>query len=293
MNRERTDAMARAVLYEGYMLYPYRRSSLKNQHRWMFGTLYPTGYEEVVRGTERDRMHIESLLAGDRPVNGRLRFLHVAVDHGGECKEQSFDFEIAVSDSQQKWPFSFPPAKSDNSCDPRIKVKISCARKQIDRDLVKLVVEVANDSQFHGSDRDAALSHSLLSCQVMLMTHGASFVSLVQPPEELREAAADCRNDGCYPVLLGEEVDHDVLLCSPIMLYDHPQIAPESASDFFDSTEMDEMLTLRLLTLSEGETQDVTDQRARELLERTHATAREQLMKTHGAVRNMRRLDDR
>jgi hypothetical protein len=259
----------------------------------MFGTLYPTGYEEVVRGTERDRMHIESLLAGDRPVNGRLRFLHVAADPGGECKEQSFDFEIAVCGSQQKWPFSFPPAKSDNSRDPHIKVKISCARKRIDRDLVKLVVEVANDSQFHGNDRDAALSHSLLSCQVMLTTHGASFVSLLQPPEELREAAANCRNDGCYPVLLGEEGDHDVLLCSPIILYDHPQIAPESAGDFFDSTEMDEMLTLRLLTLSEGETQDVTDQRARELLERTHAIAREQLMKMHGAVRNMRRLDDR
>ncbi len=46
---------------------------------------------------------------------------------------------------------------------------------------------------------------------------------------------------------------------SPIILYDYPQIAPESAGDFFDSTEMDEMLTLRIMTLTDDEKSDMRD----------------------------------
>ena len=34
-------AVADAVLYEGYLLYPYRRSSGKNRVRWQFGVLAP------------------------------------------------------------------------------------------------------------------------------------------------------------------------------------------------------------------------------------------------------------
>ena len=41
MNMEEVEEIARAVLYEGYMLYPYRPSSVKNQQRWNFGVLFP------------------------------------------------------------------------------------------------------------------------------------------------------------------------------------------------------------------------------------------------------------
>ena len=34
---DRARAIADAVLYEGYLLYPYRASSSKNQVRWQFG----------------------------------------------------------------------------------------------------------------------------------------------------------------------------------------------------------------------------------------------------------------
>ena len=56
-----------------------------------------------------------------------------------------------------------------------------------------------------------------------------------------------------------------MMLCSPIILYDYPKIAPESAGDFFDGTEMDEMLTLRVLTLTDAEKQEMRngDPRAR------------------------------
>ena len=45
----------------------------------------------------------------------------------------------------------------------------------------------------------------------------------------------------------------DVVLASPIILYDHPAVAPESAGALFDATEIDEILTLRVLTLTEEE----------------------------------------
>jgi hydrogenase maturation protease len=80
------------------------------------------------------------------------------------------------------------------------------------------------------------------------------------------------------------------MLCSPIVLYDYPQIAPESASDFYDATEMDEMLTLRVTTLTDAEKEEMrlSCDQARDLLQRTEESAREQLMKTHGAIRSLR-----
>lgn len=79
-----------------------------------------------------------------------------------------------------------------------------------------------------------------------------------------------------------------MLLCSPIILYDYPQIASESAGDFYDATEIDEMLTLRVMTLSEEEKNEMRrgDDRTHDVLERTEQTAREQLARTHGIMRN-------
>ena len=99
-----------------------------------------------------------------------------------------------------------------------------------------------------------------------------------------------CKNAGNFPVLVGNEGERDMLLCSPIVLYDYPQIAPESAGDFYDATEMDEMLTLRVMTLSDDEKNEIRtgDDRVRGLLQRTEESAREQLLKTHGTIRSMR-----
>jgi len=79
-------------------------------------------------------------------------------------------------------------------------------------------------------------------------------------------------------------------LSSPIILYDYPQIAPESAGELFDSTEIDEILTLRILTLTDEEKREMRnlDDRGRRILERTETMPLEQLMKLHGAVRGLR-----
>ena len=79
------------------------------------------------------------------------------------------------------------------------------------------------------------------------------FVSLLEPPPEFQEAAAACSNVGTWPVLAGEPGQRDTVLSSPIILYDYPQIAPESPGDLFDGTEIDEILSLRILTLTDEE----------------------------------------
>jgi hydrogenase maturation protease len=119
-------------------------------------------------------------------------------------------------------------------------------------------------------------------------------VSLLDPPEELRGAASACKNVGNFPVLVGAEGERDMMLCSPIILYDYPQIAPESAGNFYDATEMDEMLTLRVMTLTEPEKEQMRSagEQVRALLERTERTAREQLMKTHGTIRSLRPVSE-
>jgi hypothetical protein len=68
----------------------------------------------------------------------------------------------------------------------------------------------------------------------------------------------------------------------------------ESARDFYDCTEMDEMLTLRIVTLTDEEKDEMrlASERARHLLESTEQNAREQLMRTHGTIRSLRRVNE-
>ena len=137
--------------------------------------------------------------------------------------------------------------------------------------------------------RDEALMRSLVAMHAVLSVREGKFFSLTDPPEALREATAACRNLGAWPVLVGAPGEQDAMLASPIILYDYPQIAPESPGDLFDGTEIDEILTLRIMTLTEEEKAmaGATDDRTRRLIERTESLAREQLAGLHGAVRSL------
>lgn len=138
--------------------------------------------------------------------------------------------------------------------------------------------------------RDEALLGSLLSAHTLLGVRDGAFVSIFDPPADCREAVAACRNVGLWPVLVGEEGQTDTMLAAPIILYDYPQIAAESPGDFFDGTEIDEMLTLRILTMTDEEKKAMAavDERTRDLLRRTENLAREQLLGLHGTIRGLR-----
>ena len=166
---------------------------------------------------------------------------------------------------------------------------------EVSRGLFRLTVRVSNSTPWQVAEpasRDQAALSALVSAHIVLEVKGGEFVSLMDPPEDCRQAAAACRNVGVYPVLVGEEGRGDMMLSSPIILYDYPRVAPESPGSFFDGTEIDEMLTLRVLTMTDDEKRDMAavDDRAAALLERVQGMARDQLLSLHGAVRDARPL---
>src|SRR6476646_9220981 len=86
MNLGAVEQIAKAVLYEGYMLYPYRPSSVKNQQRWNFGVLCPQSYSEAQKGSEAWTMQTECLVEGSSMagLEVRLRFLQLVSRIVGE-----------------------------------------------------------------------------------------------------------------------------------------------------------------------------------------------------------------
>jgi hypothetical protein len=159
---------------------------------------------------------------------------------------------------------------------------VTMRRERLGDDLARITVRVENTTPWDGDDRQEALRHALVSTHVALSVRGGEFVSAIDPPEELREHA--CENVGTWPVLAGEQGDRSAMLSAPIILEDHPRIAPESPGDLFDGGEIDQLLILNVLALSDDERREMaaSDPRAREILERCAALRPEDLMSLHG-----------
>jgi hypothetical protein len=313
MNFAAAEKIAAAVLYEGYMLYPYRATSTKNVQRWNFGTLYPRDYAEAQRPLESHRLLAECILkAGSNArIDVRARFLHLIRkqalasadptspdwDEGVERTCDLHDLplaELVIHPLHHDFSFIATNTVSNGGLEPQhLAGRLTIQARLLPNGLYRLSLELQNLTPMEDAAnraRSAAMLQAFVSAHLLLGIEGGEFVSLLETPEEHREAAAGCRNVGVFPVLVGNEGQRSMLLCSPIILYDYPQIAPESAGDFFDGTEMDEMLALRVLTLTDEEKQEMrgTDDRARKILERTETLPQDFLMKVHGAIRGMK-----
>jgi hydrogenase maturation protease len=170
-----------------------------------------------------------------------------------------------------------------------IELEIEVAVRSAGEDAYVIGVEIDNLTERVPSPahRDELLSVCLVAVHTILTVESGDFASLIDPPAALREATAQCRNVGTWPVLAGPPGTRDTMLSSPIILYDYPEIAPESRGDLFDGTEIDEILSLRIMTLTDEEKSEIrrSDERARLLLERTESLAAEQMMKLHGTMR--------
>jgi hypothetical protein len=345
MNRDLVDPIANAVLYEGYILYPYRPSA-KNRQRWTFGGLYPESY---CRGRTGDasEQQTECLVSGSTAsrFEAFVRFLHLTARNVGaidppharwsdddvppfrlveelrvggqhfhtwqeaEEREASLD-EVALGElvsQPRRLSFSFPGSRRlEPLLGPEgevvgvlireqheIEVALDVAAVEVADGLYRLTLRVSNRTPLEAGARivrDEALLRCLASTHAILGISQGEFVSLMDPPEPWREAASACRNVGAWPVLVGTEGKADTMLSSPIILYDYPQVAPESPGDYFDGTEMDEMLTLRIMTLTDEEKDAMAsvDERAGALLARTEALARDEMLSLHGTVRGLR-----
>lgn len=313
MNFDGVEKIAAAILYEGYILYPYRPTAIKNRQRWNFGTLYPRTYAQAQHPEEPFRLVTECLLlaGANAAVDLKISFLQLvrqARDHVGEVEkltDPSLAWDEAVERSSAHSglrlndlldsPLSLTVAIDGADLAPNLHLKLTIGARVLDDGACKLRLEVENTSLLRsgaGAKRDEALPSSLVSTHLLLGINGGEFMSLLDPLEPYRVSVKECLNVGVFPVLAGEEPERTMLLCSPIILYDYPKIAPESAGDFFDGTEMDEMLTLRVLTLTDAEKEEMRtgDPRARRILERTEGLTSDAMLKAHGVIRALREI---
>jgi hypothetical protein len=351
MNLRVADQIAKAVLYEGYMLYPYRPSSVKNQQRWNFGVLCPASYSEAENGNEASTMQTECLVVGSSTtaLEVRVRFLQLVERTIGELGtpasevpqgpvpefrlverltidgrihqrwQEAVEREISLPVSNLEALGSIPLSQEIRF--PRetrfeflreagglivgvavrqhqaLSGMVQVTGEAVEDQVFKIRVHIRNTTPFAtggGTKREDVLFSSLVSVHTVLGVERGSFVSQFAPPERLVELVAGCSNLGTWPVLVGGEGESDTMLSSPIILYDYPQIAPESAGDLFDGTEIDEILSLRIMTLTEEEKREMSqsDERARAMLERTESMPVEQWMKLHGALRGLRPLEE-
>ncbi|HEX4226022.1 MAG TPA: hypothetical protein VHZ97_26900 [Pseudonocardiaceae bacterium] len=297
--------IADAVLYEGYLLYPYRSSSTKNQVRWQFGVLMSPAF--VATGTgERDTMFVD-FLAEPGPTSVahvRLRFLQVQTRLTGserwqEAVEQEADVSFAISDllaGQRVIPITIPGGTETDGEVERTRVALSAEVRANAQELpgpyggVRVRLTVSNTSPATDTDREAALRTALIACHAVVVLRDGRLISLLEPPEWAKSAVKGCGQDGAWPIMLGDETARDMLLVSPIILDDYPSIAPESPQDLFDGTEIDEILTLRTLALTDEEKREAraTDPRARRIIDNVDNMPAELWDRLHGTVRYLR-----
>ncbi len=137
-------------------------------------------------------------------------------------------------------------------------------------------------------DKSDSIARSMIGTHVIAEAVGGQFVSLLEPPEAAAGAVDRCAQHRCFPVLAGPPGASDVLLITPIILYDHPEVAEQSNTALFDCTEIDEILTLRVMTMTDEEKAQAraTDPRAAQIIDQCDAMAPEDMARLHGVLRN-------
>jgi hypothetical protein len=344
MNLDHASAIVAAVLYEGYILYPYRPSSVKNRQRWTFGGIFPEEYAAC--GGDACGMQTQCLLRGEArtEIELRVRFLHVmtreigslptelgelpascepefapvaALEVDGErflAWEEAVEREIVAPFATIEellagivLPFAFAGSRAIEpirTTTGRIAGLVIRTAMEVEGCLTvaaapaapgvyRLTVRVENHTKLgvpERASRALAQRRAFASTHTVLGIRGGDFMSMTDPREELREAADLCENQGTWPILIGPPGATDTVLSSPIILPDYPEIAPESPGDLFDATEIDEILILRILTMTDDEKRDMAavDPRARALLERTEGLSPAELNRLHGRLRDPR-----
>jgi hypothetical protein len=322
-------------MFEGYVLYPYRASAMKNRFRWQFGVLVPRLSGESSGEPSHARTECLVECGNETTVSVKLRCLHLqrrsveewidASDEWRSCARVSLDGVdlvawdeatietvtslplplAALAAQEYSLPFEFATAtECDVICraDGAPAARVSRDRSRITGSarvsavwvragLMKIQVRVENTTEpvLAGDGRDPALRQSLLGCHTILHVQDGQFVSLIDPPEDLAAIAESCINERTWPVLAGPAGTRDFMLSAPIILYDYPAIAPESRDRFFDATEIDEMLALRVQTMTDEEKREAaaTDAHAGRIVYRDGDGADSAL---HGAIRSFEAL---
>ncbi|WP_029111090.1 hypothetical protein [Mycobacterium sp. URHD0025] len=320
---EQALAVADAVLYEGYLLYPYRANSAKNQCRWQFGVLGPTGAERAGVGEDSSLSAQLVVRPQDRPqITILVRFLQLQ-RRSAERRRDDDTFEpvgefTAGARSWLSWDeavehqLAFGPFDTADLVAPQTHPIVVAAGTDIeiveggrlvrsrrelrgeltiaaepDDGLVRLTVAVRNCAQA-AVDKEEAIALSFIGTHLVTEVTEGEFVSLLEPDESAAAAVSRCTRHRCFPVLAGPPGDHGLMLVSPIILYDHPEIADQSEGALYDSTEIDEILTLRIMTMTDEEKAHAraTDPLAAAIIDRCDSMSPDAMLNLHGVLRD-------
>lgn len=344
MISDQIDKLAEVLLYEGYVLYPYRLS-LKNTQRWTFGGLYPPAFCASQKSVESPRLQLECLIVGDEntTLEVELRFLRIVdrkvarlvrplavwpdvaeihveyVDclavgdrqflSWQEASEQRLvvtsqalrmllgrpeNRSFTLPASHEREPIAGPGGQYIGVIERTQHVLPGTTQitvKRLNEDCFRVTFIARNDTSAGPAalDRSQAVLRSFAAAHAVVQVTGGELVSQIDPPTPWREIVAANENIGTWPVLVGKPGDRSTMLASPIILEDYPQVAPESAAVFCDATEIDEMLALRVMTLTDAEKNQMRalDSRSRELLDHVESLGAKQLLELHGANRDL------
>jgi hypothetical protein len=307
MNLESVRKIADAVLYEGYILYPYRASSQKNQSRWQWGVIMAPGYA-AAEESEISRTQAEVVLTqtGTPEIGVLLRFLQVqrrtadgaewdeAVEREVELTADAaalagagITHEFTIEGGEDREPDVVRRREPLAGAITVRTVEVPGPWRAV---RLQVLIENRTEAGTVPRRREDALPTALVAAHTIITVTGGEFISMTDPPEWARPAVADCRNEGGWPVLADPDGGRQVVLSSPIILYDHPELAAESPGELYDGTEIDEILTLRTLALSDAEKAEAraTDPRAAALLDRVESMDAQTMAQLHGTIRSLR-----
>jgi hypothetical protein len=308
VNLNAARAVADAVLYEGYLLYPYRASAQKNRSRWQFGVAMSPGYS-AADPSERSFLQTECVFehSGQPVVEVVVRFLQVQrrTSAGQPPWDEAVEREVTVEVDAAHLlrggrvaGFELPAGEEHEGTVVRRRERVSGIVSVQAGPLpgpwnaARLRVRVDNHSTRDPAprSRDEALPTALVAAHLIIGVAGGQFVSSIDPPEWAKPEVEACGNIGCWPVLAGPGGGRQIMLSTPIILYDHPEVAPESPGELYDGTEIDEILSLRTLALSDAEKQEAraTDPRAAALIDRVEALDAADFGRMHGTIRSPR-----
>jgi hydrogenase maturation protease len=277
-------AVADAVLYEGHLLWPYRRPPLRNRRRWTVCGVHPRGYAERTgdRWTVRAEFVLEAapeadveitlrflqavhrqVMDGDTPVDGLRRGGETFTTWDEAREREVTGGRISVRrmlTGPVRIPVAVPPGAQDEEIGAGARLRrtwgrvagwVDASAVPLGDGAVRLRVELVNGG--NATEYEDAARSAMLCAHVVASARGGAFVSSADPPDRLAAAVAACGSDGLWPVLAGRPGEHGTVLAAPVTLYDWPQVAPDGPGELRFGSEGDGLLFLGVLGIAGGE----------------------------------------
>ncbi len=215
------DRISKAVLYEGYLLYEQQRRSRNNDQPFKAGILAPFGQ------TENCQMRTECLVQGTEQtvVDTRFRFFCLKANDGIEQRMNVPRSVLgALTAKARQLEFALFPER-------KIVAKIEVSASKLAEKLFKISAQVQNLSTLETAQQaniDEMLRHSMFAMHTFLHLESGEFVSLLNPPEDLRKSVLQCNSFGTQPVLYGENGEQKTMLSSSFVRRDYPEVIAEN-----------------------------------------------------------------